>query len=329
MKYSVPNVSVIIPVYNVAPYIEKCARSIFEQTLENLEIIFIDDCSLDNSVDIIKRTLTDYPHRQEKTRIIKMPSNRGLASARRHGIIHSTGNYVIHCDGDDWVDPELYERLYEGVTRNNADMAVCDLIDEFPDKSVRRKVTITSDSPYMLIQNWYKHTIHMSCCNKLVKRRIYIDNDVLPHEGVNMWEDNDLMARCFYYSNKIVKIDQVAYHYNRNNTNAITSGYGIKQVEQMIIVANHLSDFFEAQNDARCFQKTVDALKYLARINLITDSFSKYQRFKKTFPECKYIASELDPTAFSKRGRIRFLMVKHGLAPLFILMFKVHNLLKR
>lgn len=329
MEKSAPNVSVIIPVFNVAPYIEKCARSIFEQTLKNLEIIFIDDCSTDNSVEIIKDTLSDYPQRKSQTRIIRMSSNSGLAAVRRHGIIEAIGDYIIHCDGDDWVDSELYQRMYEGVTLNNADIAVCDLIYEFYDNSVTRNVSITSDSPYRIIKNWYAHTIHMSCCNKLVRRCIYIDNNVLPCAGINMWEDNDLMTRCFYYSNKIVKIDDAAYHYNHKNTNAITSGYGIKQVEQMIFVASHLSEFFETKTDKVCFCKTVDAFKYLARINLITDSFSNYRRYKHTFPECKYIASELDPKAFSKRGRVRFFMVKNGMAPLFILLFKVYNLLKR
>ena len=67
-------VTVIVPVYNVAPYIERCARSLFEQSLESFEILFVDDCSPDDSVEIIKRTLADYPHRVAQTRIIKMPS---------------------------------------------------------------------------------------------------------------------------------------------------------------------------------------------------------------------------------------------------------------
>lgn len=329
MSCSVPGVSVIIPVYNVAPFIEKCARSIFEQTIQDLEIIFVDDCSVDNSIEIIRRTLDEYPLRQEQTRIIKMPENGGLASARRQGIIQATGDYIIHCDSDDWIDLELYELMYRGAVLNNADMAVCDLIDEYPGNSVTRTVDITSDSPYEILKNWYAHTLHMSCCNKLVKRSIFIDNNVLPCEGINMWEDNDLMTRCFYYSNKIVKINDVAYHYNRRNANAITSAYGIRQVEQMITVANHLSDFFETKKDGENFRRTVDAFKYLARINLVTDSFSNYRRYKNTFPECKYIASELDSEAFSKRGRTRNLMVRIGLAPLFILMFKAYNLLKR
>ena len=89
-------VTVIVPVYNVAPYIERCARSLFEQSLESFEILFVDDCSPDDSVEIIKRTLADYPHRVAQTRIIKMPSNRGQAAVRRQLIIEATCDNIIH-----------------------------------------------------------------------------------------------------------------------------------------------------------------------------------------------------------------------------------------
>ena len=86
-----PKVTVIVPVYNVATYIEKCAVSLFAQTLDSLEILFVDDCSPDNSIDIIKETLKKYPVRNSLTRIIRMPSNSGLAAVRRQGLIEATG----------------------------------------------------------------------------------------------------------------------------------------------------------------------------------------------------------------------------------------------
>ena len=97
----------------------------------------------------------------------------------------------------------------------------------------------------------------------------------------------------------------------------------------MIAIAQNIYDFFKNKPDTEDFQKTVDAFKYLARINLITDSYRNYKRFRKTFPESKYIAKILDKQAFSTRGRIRFELVRHGLAPVFILIFKIKNLIQR
>ena len=91
VKLPVPAVSVIVPVYNVAPYIERCARSLFEQTLGSLEILFINDCTPDNSVEIIERTLQEYPLRRENTRIVNLPANTGLGGFGRRGGILSKG----------------------------------------------------------------------------------------------------------------------------------------------------------------------------------------------------------------------------------------------
>lgn len=323
-----PAVTVIVPVYNVAAYIEKCARSLFEQSFDNLEIIFIDDCSTDNSVDVIKTVLKEYPARKKQTRLIKMPSNAGSASVRRQGLIAATGDYVIHCDGDDWVDVDLYEMMYKEAVRTNADIVVCDEVMEYKGHREPNPTGTLPSNGKELLLNWYRHTVGMFCHNKLTRRSLYTDNNILPWPGLNMWEDNGLFTRLFYYADKVVQIKGgPLYHYNRANINAMTVNYGIKQVEQMIGIARNLADFFESKPDAGKYRKTIDAFKYLARINLITDSFRNYRRSKQTFPESHYISRELDPEAFSIKGRIRFYMVRYGVAPLFILMFKFYSLM--
>ena len=323
-------VSVIVPVYNVAPYIERCARSLFEQTLENLEIIFIDDCSPDNSVEIINRVLNDYPSRRINTRILRPQTNQGQAGVRRMGIIEAKGDYIIHCDGDDWVDKELYQVLYDAAIRSNADIVVCDEVAEYDNYSIKIPTGNFQKNGKDLMKNWYKTNLGMFCHNKLVKRALYTDNVILPWVGLNMWEDNGLFARLFYYAEKIVQIHgEPVYHYNRMNVNAMTAGYGTKQIEQMIGIAQNIEQFYANLPDSECYKKTVDAFKYLARINLITDSFRNYLRFRKTFPESNYIAKEIRPSAFSKKGRIRFYMVKFGLAPLFIFLFKLKNIISK
>ncbi len=322
-----PKITVIVPVYNVAAYIEKCAVSLFEQTLDSLEILFVDDCSPDNSVEIIKETLKKYPARNSLTRIIRMPSNGGQAAVRRQGIIEATGQYIIHCDGDDWVDLDLYERLYDTAVEKGADIVVCDEIHECFDGSHLQKVGLLPEHCKDVIKNWYKATLGMFCHNKLVKRSLYTKHDILPWVGLNMWEDNGLLARLFYYGDKLAQIHGSCYHYNRTNINAMTSGYGIRQVEQMIGIAEHLTEFFGTKKDAKELERTVLAFQYLARINLVTDSFAKLRRYNNTFKGSEAIIPYLDLNAFSNKGRFRFRMVKYHLGWLFVLMFKVKNLL--
>jgi glycosyltransferase involved in cell wall biosynthesis len=106
-----PKVSIIVAVYKVADYIEQCARSLFEQTLDDLEIIFVDDSTPDDSVAIIARTLQDYPNRQGQVKILHHEHNMDLPQTRKDGLNAATGEYLIFMDGDDWVEPNYAELL--------------------------------------------------------------------------------------------------------------------------------------------------------------------------------------------------------------------------
>ena len=107
-----PAVSVIISVYNVEPYMARCARSLFGQTLRDMEFIFIDDCSPDHSIDVMQEVLKEYPERKEQVRVYRMPQNSGQALVRMKGLELSTGDYLAHCDADDWVEADAYEKAY-------------------------------------------------------------------------------------------------------------------------------------------------------------------------------------------------------------------------
>ena len=125
-----PKVSVLVPVYGVEKYIERCARSLFEQTMDDIEFIFVDDCTPDHSIEILKSVIEEYrlrfAEKKYEVRIERLPTNSGLAAVRRHGIQLATGDYIINCDSDDWVDVTMYEKMYNKAIEEDADMVVCD-----------------------------------------------------------------------------------------------------------------------------------------------------------------------------------------------------------
>ena len=114
-----PKVSIVIPIYNVEKYIIKCAKSLFEQTLDDIEYIFVNDCTPDNSIKVLLEVLEQYPNRKQQVKIITHKINLGAAIARKNGILAATGKYIIHCDGDDWTAPDMYQRLYEKAEREH------------------------------------------------------------------------------------------------------------------------------------------------------------------------------------------------------------------
>lgn len=327
-----PKVSVIVPVYNVVSYIERCARSLFEQTLDDIEYIFIDDCTPDESVMVLQSVIEKFRLRfaeeSKVVRIVRMPTNSGQAAVRRHGIQLATGDYVIHCDSDDWVDADLYNTMYREAVRSGADVVKCPIRDEYKNGGKTRPYYNLPSSCNEILENWWHDSEGMFCWNKLIRRSIYTENELEPFWGVNMWEDNGLMFRVFYYAKGFSQIDGPVYHYNQDNSGAMTNGYGKEKIDQMIKCARLVSEFFDNKPDGIKYQKTVLSLKFLAKLNLIATRYDWLREFNVLFPESDVAIDWINLNAFSRKGRVRFLFVKYHLAWLFVTLFKVKQFLR-
>lgn len=119
-----PLVSIIIPVYGVEDYIARCARSVFRQTYQNLEIIFVDDCTPDNSIGVLRQVMEEYPERKMQVKILKHEHNRGLSAARNTGIEAATGEYIYFLDSDDAITEDCIEKLTEPLKVKGYDFVV-------------------------------------------------------------------------------------------------------------------------------------------------------------------------------------------------------------
>lgn len=205
-----PKVSVIVPIYGVEKYIERCARSLFEQTLDDMEYIFVDDCSPDKSVEILNCVKAEYAERLENVKIIRHAENRGLAQARQSGIKVAKGEYIAHCDSDDWIDLDLYERAYEKAKKEGLDVVVCNgkNTDGTRDKiikSERHKSVSKCINAMMHRRMWW------SLCNKLIRRDIYNHDIINPQD--NMGEDMCLTLQLMTYCKSIGFVASNYYYY--------------------------------------------------------------------------------------------------------------------
>lgn len=214
-----PKVSVIIPVYGVEQYIERCARSLFEQTLDDIEYIFVDDCTPDNSIKILNSIIELY-QKSNQVRIVKHENNKGLPSARKTGVSYATGEYIIHCDSDDWVEPQMYETLYNKAISENADIVWCDYFRASEsDNIVTPQRTLEDKIDH--IRAFLRNKIIASTCNSLVKRELYSNS--IEFSKYNMLEDQVLMTQLYFYSKKIVYINKPLYYYRINLTSICKS----------------------------------------------------------------------------------------------------------
>ena len=157
-----PKVSVIVPVYNVGKYIDKCLKSLVEQTLSDIEIIIVNDGSTDDSKKVIDNYIERYP---EKIVYLEK-KNGGLSDARNYGIPYAKGEYIAFLDSDDYVELDMYEKMYETAKKENSDMVECDFYWEYPNKTKKDIGVIYSGQNEML------ENVRVVAWNKLIKREI-------------------------------------------------------------------------------------------------------------------------------------------------------------
>ena len=226
-----PKVSVIVPIYNVEKYIEKCARSLCEQTLDDIELIFVNDCSTDKSIDILESVIKDYPNRAKQVQIIHQKVNGGSTMAREKGYEKSTGDYIIYCDADDWVDRDMYRKMYDTAIVRNADVVSCGfqrIFSENPsDNDCHQGVVWGADNTdnirqfinYPLTALWFllvKRSVYLKACND--------DKEALTRTsklGITYCEDFHLTMRLLANSTSQASIPDILYFYNQQNVNSL------------------------------------------------------------------------------------------------------------
>ena len=210
-----PKISIIVPMYNVEKYICQCASSLFGQTYDNMEYVFVDDCSNDGTVRDLKDCLSKHPQRKEQVKILFNCENRGVAFTRNVGLRNATGDYIGWCDADDWVEADMFEGLLESILKANADLAYCHYFEE---GSCRRTVKVADisnpDKEKRLCE--YLEKGPNTLWNKLASRRLYADGKVEFLDGFDYCEDFNVSTKLLYNAQKVACFDKVCYHYRMN-----------------------------------------------------------------------------------------------------------------
>ena len=217
-----PNVSVIIPVYNVEKYIEKCLHTLFGQSLEDIEFIFIDDGSSDRSVTLIKKTLNSYPNRIIRTKIIQLSENAGVANARNVGLKNASGEYIGWIDPDDWIDNNMFEKMYQKAKIENSDIVWIDYYRETASGQELRK-QVCEENPTSCITSYLEcqWKIVPGLPFKLAKRNLYSQIKFVP--GQNIAEDLYASIMLFSHAKRVSYLREPLYHYRYDSSTSMSA----------------------------------------------------------------------------------------------------------
>lgn len=307
-----PKITVIIPIYGVEEYIERCARSLFEQTLDDIEYIFVDDCTLDSSVKILIRVLEDYPQRKLQTRIERMPINSGLPAVRCRGIRIAKGDYIIHCDSDDWIDADMYRIMHEKAVEENADIVICDFYRSNgtihkPDKGARTTEKIA------YIKDMLCWRASWSVWNKLIKREIY--NNPITYPKGAMAEDMALVLQLIYYCQNIVYVEKTLYYYC-HNPNSICNSINPIKLERSFLQATDNASIVERFYKEKHFDKAVKNELVYAKLMqrnillpLINDQ-KYYKMWVNMFPELFWTVIFVSELPLKKRLKFYLYLIQ-------------------
>lgn len=312
-----PKVSVIIPIYGVEKYIERCARSLFEQTLDDIEFIFVDDCTPDGSIAVLEKVIENYPNRSEQIRILHHEANEGLPIARQTGLRAARGEYIAHCDSDDWVDLDLYEKVYNMAVENSSDVVAFDC--KYTDG-----VNIlheTSGGHLTDVKDCINAMMHRkmwwSLCNKIIKHELYVHNDInYPKDG--MGEDMCLSLQLMYYCKRISYCHKAYYYYYQNPCSIIqtqTEDKCVTKFNQICRNVDLINQFYCRKGIKEKFSKGINYLEYNAKFPLVPALSDANCRklWKNKYKGCERNVL-FDSDALTKE-RVRALLIILGLYP--------------
>lgn len=243
-------ISILVPVYGVEKYIERCAVSLFEQTYEDIEYIFVDDCSPDGSIDVLRNVMSRYPAREKQVRIIRHEGNMGLGAARATAMEAAQGEYVMFVDSDDFISRDAAEVLMSAIESSGADIA---------DGGFVYYTGTENDAVYhpshdtaevflrkVLIQNIVAHAMWA----RLIRRKLFTDNDIKFQKGINHAEDYSVLPRVLFGARRIVT-DSIVYYYRIDRASMFSNGMSMKNLISYLKANGMVYRFFASHDITR------------------------------------------------------------------------------
>lgn len=276
-------VSILVPIYKVEKYIEKCLDSIFNQTYSDIEYVFVDDCSPDNSLTILRRYIDENDIDKNKVTIISHCENKGISITRNDLIDHAKGTYVLFVDSDDWIETDMIEQMVLATKNNTIDIVGCDYIKEFKDGKHKNYYENYSNNCHENLIRMINYNIGPTMWKFMIKKILF--NSIRFPNDINIGEDYVTSIRLYYYAKSCSCVHKNLYHYIQYNENSYSNkieesiSYHIKailDVEAFLKSANLYNEKIDRQIKIRKFN-----IKHYYLFLPLLD----YLKWKNTFPD--------------------------------------------
>ena len=304
-------VSVLVPFYNVEKYVGRCVESLFSQTYSNIEYVFVNDCTPDNSMDIINEYIDKFNVRN-KCVIINHEVNKGISASRNDCLDNATGDYILFIDSDDYIDKDMVELLVKAAIENNADISGCGYIEEYKDHSVEMPQRYTNDHTEMM-RAITVLTIKGVMWKLLIRRSVVEENQVRFIPDNTMVDDYLFCCQVFFYAKRFASVDKCMYHYIQYNPNnySKTREFNITSQAKAIIKTE---EFYKENGVYELVKDELLQRKFISKLPLLLNkNCYNVKLWRELFPESNNIWKKMK---FSSKQKILFRLASSPLSVL-------------
>ena len=264
---SSPAVSIVVLLYQSETTLERCVRSLFEQTLKDVEYVFVDDGSSDNSVPLLRRLISELVPESPDIKIVRHERNRGTGAARNSGLREAKGDYMIFCDSDDWIELGMYKKMYEKALAESADIVGCDFYREEQGEVLYSEQRHTGNGK-QCAADAMTGKLFNAMWNKLVRKNLYDKNSISFSEELNLWEDGPTIIRLYLAAKRIAYVPEALYHYCIHSQ-SVSQNRVSRHIKDPIKATEMVEAFLKEEAREKEFAGPLCQLKFQAKHSLL------------------------------------------------------------
>ncbi len=313
-------VSILMPIYKVEQYIEKTLDSIFTQTYPYLDYVFVNDCSPDNSLQILMDTIKKHNIDAARYTIINHAQNEGVAVSRTDCLANAKGDYVFFVDSDDWIEKGAVEIMVGATKGGTIDIVGCDYIDEYGNNRTSYHYEHYFGSCYENLVGCINYDLSPVLWKLLVRRSLFDNFSITP--GLNIGEDYAISVKLYFYAKSFVALKRALYHYVHYNQQKL-SFHRKQSLKDHIMIVREVEDFLK-HNDmfSEDIEFRLKLRKFNIKSNFLTKQTLDYCAYKKTFPDVNYMWRYL---GYKKTERFKFWLAEKKMFLILSILQKLWN----
>ena len=301
-------VTILMPIYKVEQYLEKTLDSVFTQTYQNLDFVFVNDYSPDNSLQVLKNTISKHGIDAMRYVIIDHEENEGIAVSRADCLANANGDYVFFVDSDDWIEKDTVEKMVDATQGGAIDIVGCDFMKDYLSKETTYHHENYATSCRENMYRCLNYEIATVLWKLLIRRTLFDSFTITPH--VDIVEDYIMSVKLYYYAKSFVALPLAFYHYVQYNQARVS-------LQTLWSVNMHIKGVQEVE--AFCREKglynvdvehKLNLRKFNIKSNFLTKQLLDYNAYKTTFPESNKMWREM---GYSHNEKLKFWLAEHNM----------------